>query len=120
MSAPPVDVLRDAARRAAASTSLRATASEIGITHRSLARFLAGETETRESTTRKLRDWYVRRAASTGDVTAETAEAALSVLVASLPQTAQAEAEAELVDVLGKHHDRSKRERPAWLRKMTR
>ena len=108
MSAPPVDVLRDAARRAAASTSLRATASEIGITHRSLARFLAGETETRESTTRKLRDWYVRRAASTGDVTAETAEAALSVLVA------------ELVDVLGKHHDRSKRERPAWLRKMTR
>ena len=84
MSEPTVVVLREAVRRAVASSSLRAVAEEVGLTHRGLALFLGGS-RPRPGTVRKLTRWYLDRPRSAGEISADDAEAALAVLLHGFP-----------------------------------
>lgn len=78
-AAPGVAVLRDAVRHAVEATSLRAVAAQIGLTHHSVRNFLNGSSP-HASNVRKLREWYVREAASAPEPSTDTVEAALSIL----------------------------------------
>jgi hypothetical protein len=84
MEQGPVDVLRDGARRAVETTNLRVVAGDLGMSARGLLKFLDGRPP-RARTLVKLRDWYVRRASGTAEVTHEAALAALAVLLDGVP-----------------------------------
>jgi hypothetical protein len=96
----PVEVLREALRKRVGETSLRAAAEEVGLSWKGVDKILAGSDPYRP-TVRKLTDWYLRGAASKGEEpSAETAQAALIVLVRHLPPAVQEEAVARMLSVL--------------------
>ena len=82
----PVPTLRDAVRQAVERTSSHAVAREVGMSAPSLRDFVAGS-EPRSATVRKLTVWYIRQHAerSEGELDAETAAAALALLLEHLP-----------------------------------
>ena len=112
--APPDDVLRAALRRAVAASSLRTVAEQVGLTHRGLQLYINGESRPREVTARKLRDWYVREGVSAGGVTAETARAAVDVLLADLPAAEKSRATSELLELVRQVYTRAKMNPPEW------
>jgi hypothetical protein len=115
MSTPPaLDALRTAVRQAAAASSLRAVAEDVGLTHRGLSLFLDGSTP-RESTLRKLQTWYLRTAAARGDLTREGWTVALAFFLESVPEEQRAEARAELVAALRKVYTKRGIELPGWI-----
>jgi hypothetical protein len=114
---PPVAVLRQAADRAVAHTSLRSVAEQVGLTHRGLSRFLGGS-DPRSATVLKLRAWYVRRAARAGAVTADTAAAALAVLVDGFASPERDRVAADIVGVLRFAYTASGGAAPPWIREL--
>lgn len=54
----PLAVLREAVALRVADTGLRQTGREIGVSHQTLGRFLAGESEPYGSTVALVRKWY--------------------------------------------------------------
>jgi hypothetical protein len=111
---PAVSLLRDAARRAVAHSSLTSVANEIGMTHRGLGLFLAGS-RPRPLTIRKLHGWYIRGAAATGTYTKETAFAALAVLVAGLAPHERDATTANVLAALHAGYAAAGREPPEWI-----
>lgn len=109
MSGPlPVTQLREAAALAAERTSLRRVAKRIGITHRSLAKFLEGANP-RPATLRKLTAWFAvetlapnRRAVERGRAAMSGDEAymLLRSLVREFPPGRRTTVIRRLVDVL--------------------
>lgn len=114
--APPDDVLRAALRRAVAASSLRTVAEQVGLTHRGLQLYITGESQPRQATARKLRDWYVREGANGGSVAPETVRAALDVLLADLPEAERGRAASELLEAVRQMYRRAKMEPPAWTK----
>lgn len=112
---PPLHVLREAARRAVERTSARSVAADVGLTPRGLRLFMAGEGEPRESTVRKLREWYVREGEASGDTSAQVAAAAVAVLLSGVPPRSKDAAEREVLEALASAYRRAKVPLPPWL-----
>jgi hypothetical protein len=92
-------------------------ADQIGLTHRGLQLFLSGGAP-RASTIRKLREWYVRRAVETGQLSEQTALAALAVLLDGLTARARDRAATDLVDVIRRAYVATEQEPPDWVVKL--
>jgi hypothetical protein len=114
-AAPGVAVLREAVRRAVEATSLRAVAAQIGLTHHSVRNFLNGSSP-HASNVRKLREWYVREAASAPEPSAESVEAALSILTETLPEDRRESIGRKMLEMLREEHTASGVRLPRWLR----
>lgn len=120
MTAPgsrtPVSALREAARLRVQATSLRKTAREIGLSPTGLQGFLDG-TEPYAPTIQKLLEWHVREESRKGmELGADTADAALSLLVRHLPEPRRSEAVRAMLDLI-----RAKgtgEPVPPWLREL--
>jgi hypothetical protein len=77
--------VRAALERAIATSSLRAVAEQVGLTHRALQLYIRGETRPRDITVRKLREWYLREAGNLPETGEATVRAAVAVLLESVP-----------------------------------
>jgi hypothetical protein len=110
----PLDVIRRAVKRAADAASLRAVARASGLSDQGLRYFVEGGTP-RDSTARKLTEWYVREAAQSGELDEETAEAALSVLLAGLSEADSERTRREVVEAIRRGFQRSGGAVPGWL-----
>lgn len=91
-----------------------ATASSIGMSAPGLRNFLDGGTP-RRSTFRKLSEWYVREAASTGDVSDETVEAALSLMLDGVPESGRADAARMVLDSILVAYRKNGVPVPGWV-----
>jgi hypothetical protein len=115
MSAPPsVQVLRASVRRAVAASSLRAVADQIGLSHRGVRLFIHGSLP-RESTLRKLREWYLRCGAEMHQVSEDTVAAALEVLLGGMPEGIRREAERAVLEVVRQAHNKAGLKQPDWI-----
>jgi len=88
--------LRAALTRAVATSSLRAVAEQVGLTHRGLGMFIRAEARPRDVTLRKLREWYLRDAATLPKTDASTVNAAVALLLESAPRARQCESWASM------------------------
>ena len=114
---PPISdgVLREAARRAAARTSMRAVARDVGLSPSGLELAINTSTVWRTNTRRKLTDWFLRQAPGTAQSDAGTVRAALDVLLESVPDDERPAAAGLLLRTVEKlHHDRG-RTPPEWI-----
>jgi len=110
-----VDTLRAAAFDKVERTSLRGVARQIGVSAPGLRLFLDGAYP-RESTLRKIRDWYFSEAAAhADDLSAETARAAVRLLVEGLPESDRAPVIRKLLETLLGAYRRQGTLPPAWL-----
>lgn len=109
----PVSVLREAVRRAVASSSMRAVGDAVGLTHKGLGKFLAGS-KPQAATMRNLTRWYLTESGATLD--AETAEAAINLLASGFVGEEREQVRAGLLDVLRKAHRAAGRNPPEWLK----
>lgn len=112
--AVPVSMLRDAARRAAEATSSRQVARAVKMSALGLRKFIAGS-EPHPATVRKLAEWYVRHAADTRALDANTAAAALALLVDGYPEKERERVRQGLLDVLREAHGRVGTKPPPWV-----
>ncbi len=110
----PVGMLREAARRAVEATSSHQVANAVGMSALGLRKFIAG-TDPHPATVRKLATWYVRHAAASQELNAETAAAALTLLVDSYPPEDRERVRRGLLDVLREAHGRLGTKPPSWL-----
>ena len=114
MTRPPVEMLREAVRRASEARSQRAVAAEIGISYRTVGKFLAGS-QPYARTLKKLQDWYIRGIVPRDGVSPETAIAAVFIMLDEIPPARRAEAAHKLVQAVGDiHHDLGV-SLPGWL-----
>jgi hypothetical protein len=111
----PVEVIRAAVARAAAATSARAVARDCGLSERGV-RYFAGGGAPRPATLRKLTEWYVREAASAGELDAATVDAALSLLLGDMPEPQRGETRGALVDDIRWGYKKAGRAPPPWLK----
>ena len=107
--------LRETAAARVENTSLRSVAREIGMSPTGLKKFLMG-TAPYSPTLRRLRHWFLQHGASqTGELNAEEASAALTVLVHDLAPDARHSTTQRLVDTMGRGYEESGKVRPGWL-----
>lgn len=111
----PVEAIRNAVARAAAATSLRSVARASDLSDRGLQHFLDGGTP-RQGTLRKLTEWYVREAASAGELDPDTVEAALSLLLGDMPEPQRTGTRAVLMDQIRSGYKAAGRVPPGWLK----
>jgi hypothetical protein len=110
-----VDTLREAARSYVDATSLRHAARDIGMSPTGLRGFIDGA-DPYVKTARKLTEWYVREIQRRhGDLTGETASAAVSLLVKHLPLSRRDSAAAEVLDLLERQCRDAGSNSPPWL-----
>lgn len=111
----PVEKARQAAQRAVDATSLRHVAREIGLSPTGLQHFLQGG-EPYAKSLQKLGDWYIRRAATAGHgAERDTVEAALTLLLLSLPDADRGAVREQVLAVLREAHERTGTPPPDWL-----
>ena len=113
----PLNILRNALRQRVAETSLRATATEVGLSWKGIGNIING-TDPQPRTIRKLTDWYVRRGALSEEPSAETVQAALAVLTRGLPLGVQAKAVTMVIEGLHSTLDEDGLPVPEWLRRL--
>src|ERR1700756_4103522 len=110
----PVDAIRQAARLAVESTSLRAVARSVGVSPMGLKNFLDGR-KPYSATSRKLNAWYVTHEAERRSFPVSAARGALAVLLDGVPQGERGKAGAGVLDDLGSFHLGLGTSPPAWL-----
>lgn len=115
-SGAPLRALRDAAQAQVDATSLRQTASAIGMSPTGLRGFLDGA-DPYLKTERKLRAWFTRRQrkGAPETVTPDVAQAAVTVLVEHLPARGRPAAIGELLDVLERASRATGVDVPTWI-----
>jgi hypothetical protein len=114
-TAIPLRILRVSAAAAVQSTSLRATARKIGLSAPGLANFLRG-CDPRETTLRKLTEWYIRNGAQSVEVSPELAEAGISLLLDRLPAGKERErTRAGMLRDVEEAHRKVRVQPPPWL-----
>lgn len=113
-----VDAIRAAAARAAKANGIRATAREVGMSVTGFRAFLEGSNPF-ESTREKLTAWYLRHAAAgePGQVP-DVVQAALAVLVETIPPEKRADALRELVEAVERSYRAAGVPVPKWLKKI--
>ena len=115
---PPVDAVLEAVRRAIERSSLRRVAEEVDLAPTALSKLLKGAPP-RASTVRKLREWYVRRAAYIADTDENTLRAALMVLLQGVPKgKSRYRAVDAVLNTLENAHRESGGRPPEWIRKL--
>lgn len=113
-SSVPLEVVREALRRAIDVRSLRQVAREVGLSPRGLNLFLRGNaSQTR--TARKLRDWYVLHAAEDVGASGDTAAASLGHLLDGLDAADREQGVLMILGILEMLHRRRDRPPPAWI-----
>jgi hypothetical protein len=95
-------------------TSVLSTATAIGMSAPGLRNFLDGGTP-RRSTFRKLSEWYVREAASAGDVSDEAIEAALALMLDGVPEGGRADAARMVLQTILAAYQNHGAPVPKWL-----
>ena len=107
--------MREIAAARVENTSLRQVAREMGMSPTGLKKFLDG-TSPYAPTVRRLRNWYVRYAATQpSGVELEDASAAVSVLVHDLNVESRRWAALQVLEAVGSGYARNGKPRPAWL-----
>ncbi|HEY0020111.1 MAG TPA: hypothetical protein VGC13_27695 [Longimicrobium sp.] len=107
--------VREVAAAHVENTSLRGVAREIGMSPMGLRNFLHG-TEPYAPTLRRLRNWYVKYAATrAGNVELEDATAALSLLVHDLGPVPRKQAAVTVLDAVGRGYEQSGVPKPGWV-----
>ena len=110
-----VETLREAARLYVDATSLRHAARDIGMSPTGLRGFIDGA-DPYVKTTRKLTEWYVREIQNrNAELSAETASAALSLLVKHHTPTQREGTTEEILDLLERRCRETSTARPLWL-----
>lgn len=110
-----VEPLRQFVAARAAALSVNRVAHEIGLTARGLQKFLDGS-EPQSATRQKLERWYLRaRVEAGGETDADTAQAALGVLLHDLPPAKRDVALRRAVAFWEAEYDTAGVPRPAWL-----
>ena len=106
-----------AVRRAVARSSIRDVARQSGISHGGIHNIVMGTTNrTYGSTVRKLRDWYLRQWAQSGDgLTPEVAAYLIEQVLAAIEPRARNAAALELVRSVEAIYTSHSAPRPAWL-----
>lgn len=113
---PLIRRMRQAVAARAETTSLRATAREVGMSPTGLKKFVGG-TAPYTKTVHRLRSWYLQHAVtSKEELSAEDALAAFGVLVHGLPPgAARALAIERMIEGLEQGYVRTGRKVPAWV-----
>jgi transcriptional regulator with XRE-family HTH domain len=112
---PGVDILRETVRRAVAASSQRTVAAQVGVSYRTIGKFLAGS-EPYARTLKKLQEWYVSTVLPRdGAVSPEAATAAVFIVLDDVPQPRRAEAVRELVRSLVRIHRDAGVPPPGWI-----
>ena len=110
-----IETLREAARLYVDATSLRHAAREIGMSPTGLRGFIDGA-DPYVKTTRKLTEWYVREIQNrNAELSAESAGAALSLLIKHFPPAQREGVLNEVLDALDRKCRETQTPRPAWL-----
>lgn len=94
---------------------MRTVAEQVGLTHRGLRLYITGESQPRQATVRKLRDWYVREASARAGADETTVRAAIGVLLGGLPEGQKGRAAAQLIAVVRQAFSEAKMEPPDWI-----
>jgi NAD(P)H-dependent FMN reductase len=84
-----------------------------------LRNFLDGGTP-RRSTFRKLSEWYVREAATAGDVSDETVQAALALVLEGVPENGRADAARTVLDAIRTAYQKQSVPLPEWWERLLR
>jgi hypothetical protein len=107
--------IREFAAARAAALSVNRVAQEIGLTARGFQKFLDGS-EPQLGTQQKLERWYLRaRVEAGGETDAETARAAIGVLLHDLPPGRREAALLRIVKFWEEEYDGAGVPRPGWL-----
>ena len=113
-SSVPLEVVREALRRAIDVRSLRQVAREVGLSPRGLNLFLRGNaSQTR--TARKLRDWYVLHGTEEVGASGDTAAASLGHLLDGLDGADREQGALMILGILEMLHRRRDRLPPGWI-----
>ncbi|HEX6746546.1 MAG TPA: hypothetical protein VF092_04565 [Longimicrobium sp.] len=107
-------MLRDAVRRASEARSQRSVAAEIGISYRTVGKFLAGSAPYAR-TLKKLQEWFVSTIVPQDGVSPEAATAAVFIMLDNIPPSFRAEAVHKLVQALGDIHREVGVKLPGWI-----
>jgi hypothetical protein len=108
-------MLRESVRRAVAASSQRSVAAQVGVSYRTIGKFLAGS-EPYARTLRKLQEWFVSAVVPRdGRVSPDAATAAVFIVLDDIPQPHRADAVRELVRALGKIHRDAGVQPPGWI-----
>jgi hypothetical protein len=111
----PLGAIRQALRVLEAASSERAAAAVVGMSQAGLRKFLAGS-KPQQKTREKLETWFREQVARGGFLDRETANAALALLVSTLPEKERARMREQLRETLRSGHVAAGREVPDWLR----
>jgi hypothetical protein len=96
------------------NTSLRNVARQLGMSPAGLRKFMDGGAPY-TPTLRRLRKWYPRYAGGGGNVQAQEAAAALTLLLHEVAPGPRREIAAEILDSLAGAYEQSGKPRPAWI-----
>ena len=96
------------------STTLRATALDVGITPSGLSGIIYEDAQPYRPTMQKLRAWYARQAGADALTTPESAVAAVWILLQGIPGDAREDALEDLLQLLRRYHTRTGAH-PTWL-----
>jgi hypothetical protein len=111
----PIEAVRELARDRSERSSIRHLADQMGVKHSTLHNFLKGAIP-HPRVRRMLGEWYVRELGSGGDDYPDAAYAsAVRVLVAGLPEDAQADAAEDVISLLVQAHQKTGLPKPGWL-----
>jgi hypothetical protein len=111
----PIEVLRDFALTQCEIASIRACADEIGLGRTTLHHFIQGKTYPHPRVRRLLGLWYLAKQDEAHDIdVARPYAAALSILVAALPEGERETASGLLVESLEAIYA-GRAEKPRWL-----
>lgn len=109
----PVPRLREAARRAVERSSSHEVGKALGLSAPAVRNFIGGA-EPRPATLRKLTAWYVREAAAAHELDAETAGAALALLLEGVPASRRAEGIRKVLVAIREVHAEGGVPTPVW------
>lgn len=111
----PLSAIREALRRYEAASSERAAAAAVKMSQRGLRKFLSGEVKPQAATVKKLTTWYLKHSEG-AHLDAETAEAAIGLLLAGFPVAERGRVRERLLDVLRQGHRTAGTDPPEWLK----
>jgi hypothetical protein len=113
----PIAEIREAARLAVETQSLRAVAREIKLSPMGLRNFLDGR-EPYSATRRKLNAWFVEHAATRPEYEEAAVRASLAVLLEGIPESQRDTVARELLDFLESEYVQNGARPPAWLKRL--
>lgn len=112
----PLEVLRDFVRARAELSSLRDVAAQTGLGRTTLHSFINGETKPHPRVRRAMGLWYFAKMNEAPDIDiVRPYEAAISVLLAALPDAERGTARALVIDDLRSPHAQTDTPLPRWL-----